>query len=334
MSLMNRDMKKIAIVRLSALGDIVNAAVVVQFIKECYPTSHLSWISEAPFVPLLESLAQLDAIHSVNIKQLKKERSLSRLKETLRHLRSLDQYDLIIDMQGLIKSAIVARLLGANTHGFAKDSTRESLAALLYKTTTTIPYTSGVVLRNCRVVAEALDMPIEASKILNKKAIFDVKHSFHLNTDHKNIAFVIGASWASKIYPKELVVEVCNALAENIYIIWGNEQEREVAAWITARTPYGVLAPKLNLSELVSYISHMDLLIGNDTGPTHMAWAQNIPSITLFGPTTSRMIYETQQNIGIKSPSRVDILKIDKHDFSIREIASTVITQKAKELLR
>ena len=64
-----------------------------------------------------------------------------------------------------------------------------------------------------------------------------------------------------------------------------------------------------------------------------MAWAQNIPSITLLGPTTSRMICETPQNIGIKSSSVVNILKIDKNDFSIKDIAYTDVLKKAKRLL-
>jgi len=77
----------------------------------------------------------------------------------------------------------------------------------------------------------------------------------------------------------------------------------------------------------------MDLLIGNDTGPTHIAWAQNIASITLLGPTTTRMIYETPKNIGLKSPSDVNILKINKNDYSIKEISSDNIITTAKELL-
>jgi heptosyltransferase-1 len=64
-----------------------------------------------------------------------------------------------------------------------------------------------------------------------------------------------------------------------------------------------------------------------------MAWAQNIPSITLLGPTNERMIYQTPRNIAIKSPSEVNILKIDKNDFSIRDIPYENITAKAKELL-
>jgi len=101
-----------------------------------------------------------------------------------------------------------------------------------------------------------------------------------------------------------------------------------------SNSKYAKLAPKLSLTELISYIDSADLLIGNDTGPTHMAWAQNIPSITLFGPTTTRMIYETPKNIGIKSPSTVDIFKINKNDFSIKDISVLEIANKARELLK
>jgi len=77
----------------------------------------------------------------------------------------------------------------------------------------------------------------------------------------------------------------------------------------------------------------MDLGIGNDTGPTHLAWAQNVASITLLGPTTTRMICETPINVGMKSPSKVDLNKIDKDDFSIKEIVAKDVVKKAKELL-
>ncbi len=173
--------------------------------------------------------------------------------------------------------------------------------------------------------------------ILNKKPIFPVSKdglpSELKRVDAKNIALVIGASWESKKFPKESVLKLCDELKENSIIIWGGEREKEVAEWICENSAYATIAPKLSLIELVSLISDIDLLIGNDTGPTHMAWAQNIPSITLFGPTTTRMIYETPKNIGIKSPSKVDIYKIDKNDFSINEIEVSEITKKAKELL-
>jgi heptosyltransferase-1 len=330
---MNTEIKRVAIVRLSALGDIVNSAIVLQFMKQHYPQMEIEWVTEEVFAPLLANNPYLDKVHTINLKELKKRKSFSLLKETIKKLSTLDDFDIIIDMQGLIKSAIVSKIIGKNTHGFDRNSIRESLAALFYKSTSTISYEKNVVSRNCFVVADALGMIISDEMILNKEAIFPKTASFNLRSDMKNIALIIGASWESKIYPKELVAKLCNTLQEQCYIIWGSDKEREDAEWITQNSKYATLAPKLNLTELVSFISSVDLLIGNDTGPTHMAWAQNIPSITLFGPTTTRMMYETPKNIGIKSPSSVNILKIDKNDFSIREIAPEAIATKAKELL-
>ena len=330
---MKKDTKKIAIVRLSALGDIINSAVVLQFIKQFFPNAHIQWITEEMFAPLLYDAKYLDGIDTVNIKQLKKEKSFHNLRVMVKKLRSLGEFDLIIDMQGLLKSAIVARLIGKNTHGFDANSTRESLAALLYKTTSSIPYETGVITRNTFLVGDALGFCITDTMILHKEAVFEVKHTFDLPQKKKHIACVIGASWESKIYPKEQMASVCSGLDGVCHIIWGNEKEQQDALWISQHATNAIVAPQMDLSELVSFISHVDLVIGNDTGPTHLAWAQNIPSITLFGPTNERMIYQTPNNIAIKSPSSVNILKIDKNDFSLREIEPQTIITAAKELL-
>lgn len=331
---MNKDIKKIAIVRLSALGDIVNSSIVLQFIHAKYPQAQIEWITEELFAPLLNNHPYIKQVHTLNLKKLKKEKSFALLLATIRKLKSIDDFDIVIDMQGLLKSALVSRLLSKNTHGFDKNSIRESLASCFYTTTSSIPYESGIVQRNTFLVADALGFSIDEEMILNKEAIFPQTEIVPpAKTPLKKIAIVIGASWESKIYPKEEILNLCNSLKQSIYIIWGNEEERVNAKWIVAQSPYAELAPELTLSRLISFISQMDLVIGNDTGPTHMAWAQNIPSITLLGPTTTRMIYETPKNIGIKSPSEVNILKIDKNDFSIKEIPYETILQKAEELL-
>ena len=331
---MNKKIQKIAIVRLSALGDIVNTAVVLQFIKAHLPDAKIEWITEEVFAPLMQNHPLVDAVHAINLKRLKKEKSFSVLKETVSNLRSLGQYDIIIDVQGLLKSAIVSRLIGKNTHGYDKSSAREGIASFLYKTTSHIAYDENIIRRNCFVVADGLCFEINDEMILQKQPIFPHKESYILSKSEKNIAVVIGASWESKKYPKEHIAQLCNELGERVIIIWGNEEEKEDAIWVCENSTYATIAPKLSLVELVSLVSDVDLLIGNDTGPTHMAWAQNIPSITLFGPTTTRMIYETPINIGIKSPSEVDIFKIDKNDFSIKDIKVEDIAQKARELLK
>ena len=332
---MNANIKRIALVRLSALGDIVNSCVVLQFIHEEYPHAQIEWITEEGFSPLLKNHPLLHATHCVNLKKIKQMKSFSLLKETISYLRSLPSYDIVIDMQGLLKSSIVARIIGKNTHGFDKNSIREPFASFFYKTSSTIAYNENIVRRNCFVVADALGLKITNSMLINKTKVFPHLEAYkHTQSTKNNIAFVIGASWESKKYPKEKVLELCNKLQENCFILWGSKLEQEEASWICKNSSYASLAPKLSLTQLVEFIGGCDLLIGNDTGPTHMAWAQNIPSITLFGPTTTRMMYETPINRGITSPSDVNIFKINKNDFSIQEIEVDEILHQARELLK
>lgn len=331
---MKKDIKRIAIVRLSALGDIVNCAVILEFIHQKYPDAKVEWITEEIFAPLLQNHPLIHKVNTINLKKLKKSKSISELFKTISKLRSLGEFDIILDLQGLLKSAIVSRLIGKNTHGFDKNSSRESLSSFFYKTTSHIKYDENIVKRNVHLASDGLGFEIDDLMLLNKKRVFEVEQYPLEKSEKKNIAIVIGASWESKKYPKEKVAKLCDELGQNCYIVWGSDAEREEALWICKNSSSAIVAPKLSLSELVSFISSVDLLIGNDTGPTHMAWAQNVASITLFGPTTKRMIYETPINLSIKSDSKVDIYKIDKNDFSIRDIDIMCIAKKAKELLR
>jgi len=218
---MKKEIQKIAIVRLSALGDIVNSAIVLQFIKSTYPDVKIDWVTEKVFAPILQNNPLIEKVHTVNLKKFKKEKSFKLLSELVKKLQNLGEYDLVIDMQGLIKSSIVSRLISAHTHGFDRNSAREYLAAFLYKSSSKVPYENGVVERNCFLVADALGFEITKEMILNKKPIFEVTRKFEMIPERKHVAFVIGASWESKIYPPELVAKICDELQELCYIIWG-----------------------------------------------------------------------------------------------------------------
>jgi heptosyltransferase-1 len=331
---MNTRNFRIAIVRLSALGDIVNTAVVLQIIRKNYPNATIDWYVEEAFAPILEQHPLINEVIPIPLKRIKKTKNFHLLRETIGSLRSHLPYDQIIDAQGLLKSAIVTSFLKGKVHGFDRRSAREKVAALFYDTASAVPYELNVIKRNVIVITEALHIPYEETDIRNKEALFLVHDRPQwIEGKEKIIACVIGASWPSKCYPKEHFATVCSALPYPAYLIWGSEAERQDAQWIAEHTSNGVVAPKMSLGELVSFIAHCDLIIGNDTGPTHMAWAMNRPSITLFGPTNERMIFPTEINIGIKSSSPVNILKIDRNDFSIRDIDPSLVIQKAKELL-
>ncbi|MCG3658291.1 lipopolysaccharide heptosyltransferase I [Aliarcobacter butzleri] len=331
-------MKRIAIIKLSAMGDIIHAMVALQYIKRKYPNLQIDWFVESAFAPILENNPDINQIIKLDLKSIKKDK-----KEIINQIKLIkkyekNSYDLVIDAQGLIKSAIVSFFLGKNRVGFSKNSTREKLASFFYTKKVDIAYDKNAIERNVKVLSQALNFEIAKDDILNKKPFLFYKNENeviyeYLSKDKKNVLFVIGASWPSKMYSKEKFAKIINNLDENCLITWGNEAEKDIADFIANISKAKVL-PKLDLNSLKAIMSKVDLVIGNDTGPTHMAWALNIPSITLFGNTPGyRNTYITNINKIIESKSIVNPFKLDRNDFSIKEIDENEIINTAKGLL-
>jgi len=330
---------KIAIVKLSALGDIVHAMVVLQFIKNHYPKIEIDWVVEKDFKELLESHPDINKVHVVNIKNAKKKKSIYLLLNELRRVRKFGPYDLVIDLQGLIKSALITRMISADkTFGFDKYSARESLAANFYKQTFNFDYDKNIVERNIALISFALKIPIIEENIQKKiPFLFSNRTYFFktLSSVKKNILLIPGASFKSKCYPIEKFAEVATEIDANFLIIWGNQKEKIMADKIKALSPEVIICEELSLDALISLISQVDLVLGPDTGPTHMAWALNKSSITLFGSTPGhRNSYITKNNRIIESNSEVNPYKIDKNDYSIQDIDVHEIVQVYEDLLK
>ncbi len=328
-TVMDQNRKRVCIVRLSALGDIINSVIVAKQIKMQLGNCSLEWVVDEQFAELLELVDSIDVIHSVALKKIKKSRSLPLLYGEIKKLRSLGEFDQIIDMQGLLKSAIIARLIGKNVHGFDAESAREGLSSNFYTTHSSIAYEVNIIRRNCSLIGDALDISIDDKMIENKEPIFESE----TYKESGYIVIVVGASWLSKRYPATKLIEVCNELPLPTLLVCGSQDERATAKQIASNSPKSRLLDELSLKELCSVISGAKLVIGGDTGPTHLAWAQNIPSITLYGPTTPRMMFQTQHNIAIESDSSVDILEIDKEDMSIKDIEPKLVVKRSLELL-
>jgi heptosyltransferase-1 len=325
-----KSINKIAIVKLSAMGDIIHAMICLQFLKKEYPNLHIDWFVEKGFSQLLDNNPHIDNIIEVNLKNIKKDKLsiFKQIKEISKYKKN--DYDLVIDAQGLLKSAIVSKLIGKHVVGFSKDSIREGIAALFYKQKVSIPYEENVIKRNLKVLCKTLDIELNEEDILNKESFLysseDIKDT--------NIIFVVGASVKNKIYPKEKFLKLAKLIKEDITVIWGNDEEHKIAQYLSQNSSNIKISKRLNLNQLKSIISNSKLVIGADTGPTHMAWALNIPSITIFGNTPEyRNTYITNINKVIKSKTKVNPLKLDKNDFSIIEINEEGIYDLVKELL-
>ena len=329
---------KIAIIKTSALGDIIHCACILQFIKHKIPNIHITWIVEERFKGILEGNQDIDEILTINLTESKK--SISKFFQEVKYIKSFkkNNYDKVIDFQGLIKSAIVSKIISPNTYGYDKKSIRESLASFFYKYSFDIPYDYNTIDRYRLLANKALDINISKDEILNHKipymafsSISEDKISEFISKEKKNVIFIIGSTWKSRIYPKEKLEYIAKNFDANILIPYGNEEEKQNA--LAIKSANIIVLPKLNIDDLKAVISKCDLLIGNDTGPSYIAWANNIPSITIFGPTPPTRIYESNIHKIIKSNSQVNPYKLNKNDFSICDIDAEDVLNLAKDLL-
>jgi len=329
---------KIAIVKLSALGDIVHAMVALQFIKAHSPEVQIDWIVEERFAEVLKHNPDIDNVLTVNLKALKTNKAgvFAQLKKIRSYANN--NYDLVIDAQGLIKSAVTAKLVGTRIAGFDADSIREKAASWFYDIKVACAYDANTIDRNALILSRPLGIDISTEQILNKKPFLffnneDPKIYDYLSKYRINIVLVIGSTWDSRNYPAAKFVKIAEALQQNCLVVWGSEQEKATAEWMATQSDLIKVMPKLDLNSLKALIAKADLLIGNDTGPTHMAWGLNRPSITIFGPTPVSRVYQTDINKVVKSASIVNPYKLDKQDYSIKDIDEQEIIKQAKFLL-
>jgi heptosyltransferase I len=330
---------RIAIVKLSALGDIVHAMSVLQFIKNFNNEILIDWVVEESYAELLELNPNINQIHLINIKKAKKKKSLTLLLSELNKVRKLAPYDIVIDLQGLIKSALISKLIKSKkTIGFDKDSAREGIASFFYTDKFNYDYSENVIERNYSLIEFALGIHI-GKKQINSKLPFLFASSNKLNTSlsktKKNILLIPGASHITKCYPPSKFAKLTSLIDANFLIIWGNSDEKVLAKKIKELSPEVDICNKQSIDSLILLISLVDLVIGPDTGPTHIAWALNVPSITLFGPTPGyRNTYQTPINRIIESDSIVNPMKINKGDYSIENIDIQKILNVSLELLK
>ena len=331
---------KIAIVRLTAMGDIVHTLASIQFIRKFIPNIEITWFVEEKFEEILKYNPHVDKVVPINLSKLKTNFSFSYLVEIYKYIKDRGEFNLVIDVQGLIKSALIAKISGKNVAGLDWKSTRESIATLLYKYTYSVDCSGIAPMRFASLISQALNIEITEEMMKNKSPYLYAKEDKNTNVidnffkrDKRNVLIATGASNESKTYPPHKFAELATMLQEyNLLLIAGSEKERASAKIIEDNSPAKLLPP-INLNTLKYAVSKCDLLIGGDTGPSHIAWAMNKPSIILFGSTPKSMMMETPINIAIISGAKVHPCRFDKSDRSIATIDPELIAKKVKALI-
>ncbi|MGL2690145.1 lipopolysaccharide heptosyltransferase I [Helicobacter pylori] len=332
---------KIAIVRLSALGDIIVSAVFLAAIKERFTDAQIEWFVDERFGAILEHSPYIDKLHPIALKSTLTTFNPLKIFKLFKNLRAYE-YDIIIDMQGLVKSALITQMLKAPKKvGFDYASAREGLSAFFYSQKVSIAYDEPILKRNFTLLSHALNLPKkEISQGLSSRAkAFSYQDSpkinaLNLNQNKPKILFVLETSKINKTYPTERFKELALALENfQICLLWHANEEKAAALYHALKHQCDVLLlPKLTLNEVKALLFKMDVIIGGDTGITHLAWALQKPSITLYGNTPmERFKLESPINISLTGNSNANY---HKKDFSIQNIDPKKIKECVLNILK
>ncbi|TLD85323.1 lipopolysaccharide heptosyltransferase I [Helicobacter sp. MIT 11-5569] len=322
---------KMAIVRLSAMGDIIHSASILPFLleslKEHYETK-IYWYVDSIFSEILQDSPYIDTLVSLPLKKAIKTKDFKALFNIYKTLKK-ESFDIVLDMQGLLKSALLSKCLHTKRSvGF--QTPKESLAKLFYSTKIPISYEEHILLRNATLAfgAFALEIPnLESLKHCEPFLGF-TPMQFPFLQKGKNILCVLETSKPNKTYPLESFLELAKLLNAKGYTpIFLSKDSKEIP-----NTAQFYHAHNLELKHIKSLIAQMDLIIGGDTGITHLAWAFKRPSITLFGATPKeRFNLDTAYNLHLSANPNA---KYDKNDFSLHTLKATAILELAEKLLQ
>jgi len=296
--------ERFLIIRLGSLGDLVHAVPAVAALREAHPEAQIDWLVERAHAALL---AQVPAISNVTVL---KGRSISGWLATRAELRA-NRYDAAIDLQGLIKSAALARLSGATrVVGFDTKALREPAARWFYTEQIEVGEGRHVIDKNLAVVKHFLAPPehLEPRGFSpgdprglkpgrSMQSLFALSQSPALDSliaaGVTDFALLNpSAAWPNKRWPVESFAAVARWIHATYgwtpVVLWGPGEEALADAVVAGAPGVAVRAPGTTFNDLLALARASKLFVSGDTGPLHLACAMQAPVVALFGPTTEK----------------------------------------------
>ncbi|MGA2375567.1 MAG: glycosyltransferase family 9 protein [Candidatus Sulfotelmatobacter sp.] len=306
---------RLLIVRLSAMGDVIHTLPAVHLLRRAFPHAFIGWLIEERWAELLCAPGSsrrgprsplrplVDEVHAVNLKAWGKSpfsiATLQRAVMVWNDVRDA-RYDAVVDLQGAIRSAVLARLSGARVVYGAAEA-RESPASLWY-TRKVVARGRHVIEQNLSV-AEALvggeiklpaediscDLPCDLRHDLPHDPQVEARTEQALAQDHVRDFAILnpGAGWGAKRWPAERYGEVARGLAEAgiCPLVNYGPGEEDLFRVVQAASGGRARPTKGSVTELIALTRRARIFIGGDTGPLHLAAALRVPVVAIFGPT-------------------------------------------------
>lgn len=275
---------RLLIVKTSSLGDVIHALPVVSDLRRQFPALHIDWCVEESYAELPRLHPAVDRILPVAVRRWRKslltKASWREMQAFRQQLRAVD-YDAVLDLQGLLKSALIARQACGPVYGYAAEVAREPLAARFYDTTFVIPKIVHAVERNRWLAAAAMELPLEMALDYGIQATPLLAKWL----PPTYLVLLTASSRDDKLWPEERWVEVGRALKiQGIASVLpaGTPSERARAMRIARAIDGSVVAPSMALGDIASLLAGAVGVIGVDTGLSHLAAAIGRPTVAIF----------------------------------------------------
>ena len=282
-------MRAILIVRLGALGDIIHALPVAAALRARFGDARIDWVVDERHRELLELVPIVDRRIVLRVRTASLRRGVTELRRAL----TRESYDVAIDVQGLLKSAVVARLSGARRIlGFPPPHLRERAARVFYTETHDPGDTAHVIEKNLTFAA-ALGADVSRIRFplaVPASAALDAVRARHSAAgDSSFVVLNPGAAWPNKRWPPDRFGAIAQWLRRerglSSIVTWGPGDETLAAAVVDGSAGTAELAPPTSIADLAAIVREAVLMVSGDTGPVHLAAAVGTPIVGIYGPT-------------------------------------------------
>ena len=308
---------RILLIKMSSMGDVFHTFPALSDAQKNIKDIEFDWIVEEAFAEIPHWHPTVKNIFPIALRRWRKapfnKHNINEKKEFFKKLQK-EEYDLIIDAQGLIKSALVGKKFSISKAGMDWSSAREPLASLFYQKKYSIPKDLHAIQRLRILFSKALNYELSSKEPIRYNLTKDKFKETAFLKEKNYLVFLHGTTWKTKYWPEEYWKEVLDkASKENLMVVlpWGNQLEKERAIRITAGYQNTwVPKNKLSLNEIASLLSHATGVISVDTGLSHVAAALDIPMTVIYRVTDPKSVGA----LGIKvkhitSPCAQDYIK-------------------------
>jgi heptosyltransferase-1 len=349
---------RVLIVRIGAMGDVLHAMPAVAALRELHPDWRIGWAIEPVWSELLEAESEthdvawrfsgldsrrplVDLWSEVPTREWKRRPfSLNTLRDIAALRRELrrDHYDICVDMQGSIRSAVVGRMAGAGVFAGAAEP-RERPAAWLYERKIRLTATH-VVEQSCELLGAAVGETLRPAKVTlpTDPAAEQWCDALLAGVGERLVVISPTAGWGAKQWPVERYGAVAAALARAGFRTMVNaaSSEHTVGRRVVEASGGAATLVPCSVGQMIALVRRAGVVIAGDTGPLHLAAALKRPVVGLFGPTDPARNgpYGTNARVLRHSSSRLDHSRHQATETGLMQITTEEVVEAALELLR